>query len=271
MRRIAAAVPVAVVVAAAIFTLLRSDGPAGAAEHPAAEADVLEGERLAEARQLYLLNCSSCHGATGEGTDVAPSLEQSGAASAFYYLATGRMPMADYEQQPRRKDLRLTTDEIRLLVAYVAALGDGPALPVVDPVSGDLALGGVLYRANCAACHAAAGIGGALSYGQAAPTISQADPLVIASAVRAGPGLMPVFGEQTLDEEELAAVVRYALYLQDPVSPGGATLGGAGPVPEGFVGWVVGVGMLVLATFWIGRVETGDPPDVVEPGAEAES
>jgi ubiquinol-cytochrome c reductase cytochrome c subunit len=232
---------------------------------PAAQA---ADEDLEEARRLFLLGCASCHGERGQGTDVAPSLEQAGAASAYYYLATGRMPMADYEQQPRRKDVAYSERQIDLLVAFVARLGDGPPLPHVDPAGGDLAEGGVLYRLNCAPCHAAAGIGGALSYGRAAPSVHDASPLVVGAAVRAGPGQMPVFGPEVLDTEELDAVVRYVRYLRDPARPGGAALGGAGPVPEGFVAWVFGVGALLLATFWIGSRLPGDPPEVVEPGAE---
>lgn len=269
-RAVRRAWPVAAtLIAAAVFT-----AGVGAAEPQTAEpqsADPPErptveilGERRDEARQLFLLHCSSCHGANGEGTDEAPSIESAGAAGAYYYLATGRMPMAGYEGQPRRKELLLSADEIELLVAYVALLSDGPALPDVDPAAGDVAEGGEFYRSNCASCHAAAGIGGALSYGHAAPTLVPADPLVIGAAVRAGPGLMPVFDEEILDAEALDSVVRYALELQDPANPGGATLGGAGPVPEGFVGWVFGVGALMLATFWIGRLHTGEPPGEID-------
>jgi ubiquinol-cytochrome c reductase cytochrome c subunit len=210
-------------------------------------------DRAAEARRLYVTGCSSCHGLEGQGTDRAPSLERAGPAAAYYYLETGRMPMADPDEQPRRKRPAYTPEEIELLVEHVATLGDGPAIPAVDAAAGDLAEGGELFRANCAPCHAAAGIGGALSDGRAAPGLHESNPEVIAAAVRVGPGQMPQFDEQVIDDEELASIVRYARYLDSPETPGGAPLGGAGPIPEGFVAWLFGIGTLLLATLWIGR------------------
>ncbi len=40
--------------------------------------------------------------------------------------------------------------------------------------------------------------------------------------------------------------------IQHPADPGGVGLGGIGPVGEGFVGLLVGVGVLMLVCFWIG-------------------
>ncbi|MEO5680418.1 MAG: c-type cytochrome [Acidimicrobiales bacterium] len=202
-------------------------------------------------RQLFVTGCSSCHGLDGRGTGRGPSLEHSGAASAYYYLSTGRMPLAT-EGQPLRKDPAFNPGEIDLLTAYVGSLGDGPPVPEVDPSRGDLARGGQLFRASCAACHSAAGIGGALSYGGYAPPLQEAEPLQIAAAVRVGPGNMPLFGPAVFDDQEVDSLVRYVRFLQHAPTPGGARLGGAGPIPEGFVGWVFGIGALVAATAWIG-------------------
>jgi len=226
-------------------------GPGGRAEArptTAAEAD--------EGRQLFVTGCSSCHGLDGRGTDRGPTLERSGAAAAYYYLSTGRMPLAD-DAQPSRKEPTYSPEEIERLTAYVASLGEGPPVPEVDPLHGDLAKGGVLYRANCAGCHSAAGIGGALSYGGYAPSLSAADPKQIAAAVRVGPGEMPLFGPEVFDEEEVASLVRYVRFLQEAPTPGGGRLGGAGAIPEGFVGWVFGMGACLAATFWIGAKRAG--------------
>ncbi|HUP69948.1 MAG TPA: c-type cytochrome [Acidimicrobiales bacterium] len=209
-----------------------------------------------DGRQLYLTGCSSCHGEKGAGTERGPSLKNSGEASAYYYLSTGRMPLADEQSQPRRKEPAYSATEIHALVEYVASLGEGPSLPHVNPANGDLAEGGVLYRSNCAPCHTAAGIGGALSYGSAAPSLHSSGPLQTAAAVRVGPGQMPLFGPEALDREELDSIVRYVQYLRSPPTPGGAALGSAGPIPEGFVAWVFGVGALVLAVLWIGKRQT---------------
>jgi hypothetical protein len=40
--------------------------------------------------------------------------------------------------------------------------------------------------------------------------------------------------------------------IQHPVNRGGFGLGGIGPVGEGFVGLLLGVGVLMLICFWIG-------------------
>lgn len=213
-------------------------------------AEAHQQDEVASARELYVTGCSSCHGLDGHGTQNAPSLERAGAASAYYYLVTGRMP-AD-SARPTRKPTTYNPEEIARLVSYVASLGDGPSLPDVDPARGQLARGGVLYRANCAPCHNAAGIGGALSYGVAAPGLDAAEPTVVASAMRIGPSQMPVFGPEVFDDQDVNDIVRYVLYLQSPPDPGGAPLGRAGPIPEGFVTWLIAMGVLVVAALWIG-------------------
>ncbi|MFP5370833.1 MAG: c-type cytochrome [Actinomycetes bacterium] len=217
-----------------------------------AEGPVVPSTSTVPGRQLYITGCSSCHGLDGKGTDRGPTLEHAGAAAAYYYLSTGRMPLAD-PGQPERKEPAYSPEEIELLVAYVAALGDGLPVPEVDPSDGDLAQGGVRYRANCAPCHSAAGVGGALSYGAYAPSLQPSEPRQIAAAIRVGPGTMPAFGREVFDDEEVASLVRYVRFLQDPPNRGGAGLGGAGPIPEGFVAWLFGLGSLVGATVWITR------------------
>ena len=237
-----------VVLALALWPLV---GSGAGAEQPAAAP----AQQAEPGRQMYITGCSSCHGLDGRGTDRGPTLERSGAAAAYYYLSTGRMPLAD-DKQPTRKTPVYTPEEIEVLTDYVASLGEGPPIPEVHPAKGDLAHGGVLFRAECAACHSAAGIGGALSYGGSAPSLHSADARQIAAAVRVGPGNMPAFGPEAFDEHEVDALVRYVQFLQDAPNPGGARLGGAGPIPEGFVGWLFGIGLLIAVTIWIG---TGRP------------
>jgi ubiquinol-cytochrome c reductase cytochrome c subunit len=209
-------------------------------------------------RELYQTGCSSCHGSDGRGVETerdgirGPSLERSGEASAYYYLSTGRMPLTNSEAQPSRKPPAYSKDEIEALVAYVGTLGDGPRIPRVDLADGDLAEGGEIFRANCQACHSASGGGGALSYGRAAPRLSDASPTEVAAAVRVGPGQMPVFGPDTLSDEELNGLVRYVEYLDDPADPGGVPIGRTGPIPEGFVAWLVGMVALLALVAWIG-------------------
>jgi ubiquinol-cytochrome c reductase cytochrome c subunit len=65
-----------------------------------------------------------------------------------------------------------------------------------------------------------------------------------------GPGEMPIFG---FTEEERTDIVGFVDYLQTEDPPGGADIGGIGPVPEGFVGWTVGMGALVGVCYLLGR------------------
>ncbi|MEY2403977.1 MAG: ubiquinol-cytochrome c reductase cytochrome c subunit [Acidimicrobiaceae bacterium] len=235
------------VLAATAAILLLLERPAGG-----------QGNAAARGKELFEVGCSSCHGiagagaATPDGEQRGPSLLQSGEAGAFYELSTGRMPLANSDDQPRRKRAVYNTEDIAALVAYVGSLGDGPKLPDIDLSHADVAGGGELFRANCAPCHSASGAGGALSYGRAAPSLGPAQPEEIAAAVRAGPSQMPVFGEDALSTSELADVVAYVRYLRTPEDPGGLPIGRIGPVPEGFVAWFFGAGALLAIVAWIG-------------------
>lgn len=212
-----------------------------------------------QGRQLYLVGCSSCHGVDGkglrapDGKERGPSIINSGAASAYYYLTTGRMPLANSEDLPMRKDPAYSRNDIKALVAYVGSLGHGPHIPTVDTAAGDLAGGGELYRANCQACHSAAGAGGALSYGRAAPALAKATATQVGSAVRTGPGQMPVFGVDTLSVRDVDSIARYVRYLEHPDDRGGIALGRLGPIPEGFLIWVFGIGTLLVICTVIGK------------------
>jgi ubiquinol-cytochrome c reductase cytochrome c subunit len=161
------------------------------------------------------------------------------------------MPAAETDDQPPSKDLTYSDEEIRALVAYVGSLGVGPLIPDVDPGRGDLARGGELYRANCAACHNAAGIGGALSYGDEAPSVRHVHPTQVGEAMRTGPGQMPLFGPDSFSSQDLDDIARYIEELRDPPRRGGLSLGAVGPVAEGFVAVLFALGAIVLALRWI--------------------
>jgi ubiquinol-cytochrome c reductase cytochrome c subunit len=63
---------------------------------------------------------------------------------------------------------------------------------------------------------------------------------------------MPVFGPLTLSDQQASDVAAYVQYLRHPKNRGGLGLGHIGPIAEGFVGWVVGMGLLLLVTRLIG-------------------
>lgn len=208
-----------------------------------------------DGRDLYVESCLSCHGPEGAGTEFGPPLQDAGEAAADFQLRTGRMPLADNEDQTKRKPPAFSSSEIEALVDQVGSLGDGPSIPEVDVGSGVLTEGQELFVNNCAACHGATANGGAAGVGALAPSLYASAPLDIAEAVITGPGEMPVFD---FTEQERNSLIRYLVYLQREDAPGGADIGGIGPVPEGFIGWTVGMLTLGFVCFLIGsRVKSG--------------
>lgn len=207
-------------------------------------------------RDLYLTGCQSCHGFDARGIhDTAPTLHGVGAASADFYLSTGRMPLDDPHSQPERTEPAYGRQSIDDLVAYIGSFG-GPAVPQVDVVGGRLNLGEGqrLFTNNCAACHQIAGRGGVMS-GAFVPTLLEATPRQVVEAARIGPYVMPRFSEGQLNDRELAAIARYVQYAKHPENPGGWALFDVGPVPEGMVAWLIGLLALLLVIRMLGRNE----------------
>ncbi len=262
-NRILWVVPV-VAVAVASLTLL------GGSRASVAQPAIPTGS---EVRQTFLADCAVCHGAEGKGSERGPTLVGVGQASVDYQLSTGRMPLAvvgrsndqpgtplrplpnnaapDPDIVARRHDPAYSPETIAGLVDYVATITGvgGPVIPRVG--QGDLAVGGALFRQQCAACHAWAGDGGALLRIEA-PAIHRATPTQIAEAIRVGPGQMPVFGTAALTDDQLASVVAYVRYLDQPRDRGGQPLWHLGPFAEGAVA-LIALGVLLLFTRWIGE------------------
>jgi ubiquinol-cytochrome c reductase cytochrome c subunit len=233
---------------------------------PSAGAQPAPDPALGE--ELFDSLCAACHGEDGLGVDDrGPSLEPEGAASADFVLRTGRMPMADVDMQPRRKPSPLEEEEIVALVAYVAAIGDGPDIPLVRPERGSLAEGSLLYQLNCAACHVASGAGAIIGTGGEAPSLMQSTPTQVAEAVLIGPGAMPVFG--TFGPDELDDVAAYVQHLQEEGTTDADSLGGVGPVAEGLAAWLIGLIPLIALTRWIGRPDEARDEPVADEGGPA--
>jgi ubiquinol-cytochrome c reductase cytochrome c subunit len=231
-----------------------SGGPAGSAE-------VVRDN----AATLYLQNCASCHGPQGQGTTAGPSLVGAGAAAADFYLRTGRMPLGAPGQRPVRQKPKFDEAQIEGLVAYVASFGPGPGIPQVA-AGGDIHRGFELYTANCAACHAATGAGNAVGGGFFAVGLGQATDQQIGEAMLVGPGVMPRYSMTDADRNALVAYVRY---IRSAPTPGGAPIGGIGPVAEGFVAVVIGLTAFLLIAAFVGRRARGETS--VEGGGQGES
>ncbi len=248
MRRL---VLVVVLSAPGLLVAVGFAGFGGAAADRADARSTSEATTVARGRQLFQVSCSSCHGADGRGTTQGPDLRGVGAASADFQLSTGRMPLANPNGSPVRKPPAFGAADIDALVAYVASLGQGPPIPHVDIAAGDLSAGGALFRANCAACHSSAGVGGALSFGFDAPSLSRATPTQIGEAMRTGPGQMPIFGPDTFSAQQVDSIARYVTYLQHPDDPGGFSLGRIGPITEGMVALLLGIPLLLFVSIRI--------------------
>lgn len=204
-----------------------------------------------EGRDLYLQGCSTCHGLNLQGGAGGPSLIGVGASSVIFQVESGRMPLASGSVQAPSKEPAYTPSEIDALAAYIQANGGGPQLPEGTLTEGDLALGGELFRTNCAGCHNFAGAGGALTYGKYAPALDEASARVIYTAMQAGPENMPRFGDGQLTVEQKKAITYYVKHITSVQSQGGDDLGRYGPVPEGLVVWLVGIGVLIGIALWI--------------------
>jgi len=211
--------------------------------------------QIEEGRQIFLKGCSSCHGINAEGAQIAPSLIGVGAASVDFQVGTGRMPMADMSTQAMRKDPIYNAEETAALAAYVASLAPGPAIPGESELNferdGSTAEGGELFRNNCAMCHNFAGQGGALSQGKYAPTLMGVEPKHIYEAMVTGPQSMPVFSDKTITPEEKMSIIKWIKAAEKEPNLGGASLGRVGPVTEGLLGWVLGLGMLIGVAVWL--------------------
>jgi ubiquinol-cytochrome c reductase cytochrome c subunit len=209
--------------------------------------------QLALGKTLFEENCSSCHGADAQGSALAPNLQGLGAATVDLWVSSGWMPLAEPGTQPIQKPNKFTRAQTVAIANWVGSLAGGPGIPKVDLAGASVAEGFSVFALNCAPCHTITGAGDALSNGIVAPSLHGVTKTMIAEAVRTGPGNMPRFATGTISNQQLRDVAAYVTrYLQHPVSGGKVGLGGVGPVAEGFVGLFVGVGLCVLAAFWIG-------------------
>lgn len=228
--------------------------------------------QVARGLHLYGRYCVSCHGPNGAGRTsssaqgtgagpardqqvqrgLGPSLRGVGALAADFYLRTGAMPLKRDGLQPRRSRLLLGPREIDALVAYVASLGAGPAVPAPRPERGDLSVGQELFTRNCAGCHQVVARGGFVT-GAVPPALRDASAVQIAEAVRIGPYVMPAFSRRRLSNRQLDSIIRYVEWTKRPDDRGGWALGNVGPVPEGLVTWFIAAAALVSVCLVIGR------------------
>ena len=220
----------------------------------------------ANGKVLFQANCSSCHGLEAQGTDQAPSLIGAGSAAVYFQMSTGRMPAKEVGAENERKPTLFTEQEILDIGEYIQSIGGGPQVPTPEQVStegADTALGSQLFSANCAQCHGFAGAGGALTYGKDAPALTQSTPTQIYTAMLTGPEAMPVFSDGTIPPQAKRDIIAYIEATKAEANPGGFSLGRTGPITEGLVIFLGGMGFLVLIAMWL-TAKRREPWDVAQ-------
>jgi ubiquinol-cytochrome c reductase cytochrome c subunit len=226
----------------------RTGGSAQASSPGPSQSDINTGKDLFDA------TCSSCHGLDAQGTTQGPNLIGAGAAAVDFQVSTGRMPAKEVGAENARKPVTYSAQQIYEIADYVASLGGGPAIPDAQQVStagANTALGEELFSANCAQCHGFAGAGGALTYGKFAPPLTASTPTQVYEAMMTGPEAMPVFANGSVSPSAKRDIIAYIEDTKVEPNPGGFSLGRTGPVTEGLVIFLGGMGFLVIIALWI--------------------
>jgi ubiquinol-cytochrome c reductase cytochrome c subunit len=189
--------------------------------------------------RVFAENCAGCHGPRGEGY-VGPPLAPAGFASLVAPMVEqGGINMPPFAGVLSDKDVNAVAE-------YVAQELADPAARTAQ-----VAPGGDLFRLYCSGCHSATGSGGAMAKGRNAPDIRQYPPAEALAAMILGRGNMPAFAGNTFDVRQQTSVALYVQVLAPhPPSPGGHGLGYLGPVPEGAVGGVALL-LLILVAVWL--------------------
>ena len=218
-----------------------------------ADTTTYTAQEVQEGEKLFVANCATCHGLGASGTNAGPSLAGVGAAAVDFQVGTGRMPMQMQGPQAQQKPQQFTTAQTREMAAYVATLGDGPAIPEEQYLDGggDAAVGGELFRVNCAMCHNAAAAGGALTRGKFAPPLAGVENSHIYSAMVTGPQNMPVFNDANISPDGKRDIITFLNTIENQGNPGGAKLGSLGPVSEGLFLWTAVLGVIIGFTIWL--------------------
>jgi ubiquinol-cytochrome c reductase cytochrome c subunit len=210
---------------------------------------------------LYAENCASCHGVAANGVPANgvhgafPNLVGLGPATIDFWIDSGRMPdKATAAVEAPRRQASLTPTQGEAIAAWVNSLDPSyPYIPTPNLKNANVAEGMALFALNCAACHTIEGDGDALAFSTFAPSLRDIPAFQVAEAIRTGPANMPRF-TGNLSDQQVDDIVKYVTTeIQHPQNIGGFGLGGLGPVAEGFVALLIGVGFLALICYWIGE------------------
>src|SRR5215468_11490312 len=82
-----------------------------------------------------------------------------------------------------------------------------------------------------------------------------------------GPEAMPVFSDTTITPAQKRDIIDCITRLRAEPNPGGFSLGRIGPVTEGIVGFLGGIGVLIFIAMWITMKRRGNHDETAESGA----
>ncbi len=208
-------------------------------------------------KQLYITSCATCHGSNFNGTAKGPPLRGVGMAAVDFYLVTGRMPAAVPWLEVGHRGQQLPSGDIRAIEAYLAPVAGDPQIPIVT-TGGNRERGRQLYALNCEHCHGVQGNGGAFGGLEFIPSLHLASITQVAEAIRIGPGDMPRFGDHQITQTDLNDIATHVNALQTNLdAPEPPPFRTSGPVPEGAIGWL-GIVLLLIFVFSYWRSEA--PP-----------
>ncbi len=232
---------------------------------------------MREGRTLYDVHCSTCHGIVDTGgSKGVPSLQYAGGATVDFYVSTGRMPLADIAAvngtplNPFAHSLAEGTQnyhtaplfdarQTAAIVTYVTSQAQ-TTIPIpdvrIDPSK--LQRGRLLFEDNCQACHGAGAEGATAGYQWTALPLNRATPTQIGEAIRIGPGVMPRFPKTVLSGDDVNAIATYIGYLTaNSQTYGGTVMDYLGPISEGAVSALIGVGFLFWVVYFTGTKTNG--------------
>jgi cbb3-type cytochrome c oxidase subunit III len=192
-------------------------------------ADLPHGEVFASTLPLYGANCAGCHGAAGEGTAIAPALNDATLRSQksdaeLSRIITNGVPgtlMAGWNQALTEPDIANLVSLIRYWDEIPAGLIPQPELPPIASTNAEvIAAGEKLYNVACSNCHGSDGQGTRMApalnvQGFLTETDDQALKAIISQGVP--DTRMPAWGGR-LSDEELNALVSF-IRAWEPTAP----------------------------------------------------
>ena len=181
------------------------------------------GEQWADGIETYAENCTTCHGVNGEGTELAPALnDEDTRATDADDLARIIREGVGGTMMPAW-DNKLDDATIDDLVAFLQHWDElnqaGIELTPPTPIHVDLnnpeevlALGESLYANACSVCHGEEGEGGSGPALNSLQVLTRNDDEALANTIIYGPhrpgSIMPAFGDRLISVE-VDALVRF--------------------------------------------------------------